>query len=157
MNGNDRGIGAGFGSDQRRHVGASALQGRVWQRSRERLAVGAGVASAMEAEASIPYDSTIVPRFSESVASGDGVVESPSVLWAGRLELDMDLCATSPVVKGTRVTVRRVVSMVVDGWSWAEILRVHPELSVADVRACLAYCVEEENAGSFGTIGDDAV
>jgi uncharacterized protein (DUF433 family) len=75
----------------------------------------------------------------------------PSELWAGRLVFDAEVSERSPVVKGTRVTVRRVVSMVVDGRSWAEVRRRHPELTEADVRACLAYCVEEEGAGTLGT------
>lgn len=155
MIGNDRGNGAGFGSVQRRHQGTPVLQGRVSRRTRERVAAGGGPSDIKNFYEFVPLDSTVVPVLSESVTNDDGPVAPPSAFWAGRLELDMDLCPTSPVVKGTGVTVRRVVSMVVDGRSWAEILRVHPELTVADIRACLAYCVEEENAGSFDSVGND--
>jgi uncharacterized protein (DUF433 family) len=66
--------------------------------------------------------------------------------WAGRLVLDAEISTDSPVVRGTWVTVGQVVSLVVDGWSWADILRAHPELDVDDIRACLSYCVEEDGA-----------
>jgi uncharacterized protein (DUF433 family) len=67
--------------------------------------------------------------------------------WANRLAFDPTISDRSPVVRGTWVTVAEVVSMVVDGWSWAEILRTHPELDEDDLRACLTYSVEEEGAG----------
>jgi uncharacterized protein (DUF433 family) len=70
-----------------------------------------------------------------------------SDLWRERLVLDPEVCATSPVVRGTRITVRHVVSLVVDGWSWAAIRHQHSDLDDADIRACLAYCVEEEGGG----------
>lgn len=73
-------------------------------------------------------------------------------LWYGRLAFDTNTSATSPVVRGTGVTVRRVVSMVVDGYRWADILRIHPELDEDDIRACLAYCCEEEG-GSLDVMG----
>jgi uncharacterized protein (DUF433 family) len=48
------------------------------------------------------------------------------------------------VIKGTWVTVSQVVSLIVDGWSWSDILRTHPELTEDDIRICLAYTVAEE-------------
>ncbi|HEV3167665.1 MAG TPA: DUF433 domain-containing protein [Isosphaeraceae bacterium] len=68
--------------------------------------------------------------------------------WRDRLVNDPTVSQESPVVKGTKLTVRQVVSLIVDGQSWDQILKDHPELSEDDVRACLAYAVEEEN-GSF--------
>lgn len=70
-----------------------------------------------------------------------------SRLWRDRLTLDTNVSATSPVVRGTWVTVNHVVTLVVDGWSWSDILRDHPELAEADIRACLTYAVEEEGMG----------
>lgn len=68
--------------------------------------------------------------------------EVPSSLWRGRLVFDPDVSEVSPVVKGTWVTVRHVLALIVDGWTWADILRAHPELSSDDIRACLAYSSE---------------
>ena len=70
--------------------------------------------------------------------------ESPS--WRDRLVYDFDVSETSPVVKGTWVTVSHVVSLIVDGWTWADILRSHPELSEDDIRTCVAYAMAEENS-----------
>jgi hypothetical protein len=64
--------------------------------------------------------------------------------WRGRLMYDLSVSEDSPVIKGTWVTVAQVVSLIVDGWSWSNILRTHPELNEDDIRLCLAYVVAEE-------------
>ena len=82
-------------------------------------------------------------------ASRSAVVTDRDATWAWRhrLVFDAAISKTSPVVQGTCVTVEQIVSMVVDGWSWAEILSALPELTEDDIRACLTYSVEEEGAG----------
>ncbi len=65
--------------------------------------------------------------------------------WEHRLVFDFDVSDISPVVKGTWVAVGHVVSLIVDGWTWADILRSHPELIEDDIRACLAYTLAEES------------
>ncbi len=70
--------------------------------------------------------------------------ETPS--WRDRLVFDFDVSDVSPVVKGTWITVGHVVSLIVDGWTWADILRSHPELCEEDIRTCVAYAMAEENA-----------
>lgn len=67
-------------------------------------------------------------------------------IWQGRLVYDFDVSDHSPVIKGTWITVSHVVSLIIDGATWADILRSHPELVEADVRMCVAYAVAEENA-----------
>ena len=67
------------------------------------------------------------------------------VRWQDRLVFDFNVSETSPVVKGTWVTVGHVVSLIVDGWTWSDILRTHPELTEDDIRTCLAYTVEQDN------------
>jgi uncharacterized protein (DUF433 family) len=64
--------------------------------------------------------------------------------WEGRLAWDPSVSEDSPVIKGTWVTVSQVVSLIVDGWAWSDILRTHPELSEDDIRTSLAYTVAEE-------------
>jgi Protein of unknown function (DUF433) len=68
--------------------------------------------------------------------------------WRDRLVFDFDVSDISPVVKGTWVTVGHVVSLIVDGWSWADVLRSHPELTEDDIRTCIAYTMDEENSAS---------
>lgn len=72
-------------------------------------------------------------------------VEQP--VWSDRLSWEVAISDTSPTVRGTWITVDQVVSRIVDGWSWGDILRAHPELCEDDIRACLSYTVEEEGMG----------
>ncbi len=74
----------------------------------------------------------------------EGDDEAPP--WRDRLIYDFDVSDLSPVVKGTWITVSHVVSLIVDGATWADILRSHPELSEADIRMCVAYAVDEDNS-----------
>ena len=67
-------------------------------------------------------------------------------LWRDRLAYDFDVSDLSPVVKGTWITVSHVVSLIVDGATWADILRSHPELCEADIRMCVAYAVAEDDS-----------
>lgn len=117
------------------------------------------------ADHEIPYDSTILsedlgwsrrfehePDSDEIEARSDSDVEvstDPGSQWRDRLVFDPDISDRSPAVKGTWITVSHVVSLVVDGWTWADILRAHPELSEPDIRACLTYSVEEEGSGQL--------
>ena len=71
-------------------------------------------------------------------------VEDDQVDWFGRLSFDPNISEDSPVVRGTWVTVNHVISLIVDGWTWTDILRSHPELNEEDIRACLSYHVQEE-------------
>lgn len=71
------------------------------------------------------------------------------VRWQERLAFDPNVSDSSPVVKGTWVTAGHVVSLIVDGWTWADVLRAHPELCEDDIRTCLAYTVEQDNSGEF--------
>lgn len=70
--------------------------------------------------------------------------ETPN--WLDRLVFDFEVSDISPVVKGTWITVSHVVSLIVDGWTWADILRSHPELTEDDIRTCVSYAMAEENS-----------
>ncbi len=67
--------------------------------------------------------------------------------WQDRLSWESSISEASPTIRGTWITVDQVVSRIVDGWSWIDILRAHPELSENDIRACLSYSVEENSMG----------
>jgi uncharacterized protein (DUF433 family) len=71
------------------------------------------------------------------------------VRWQERLVFDFNVSETSPVVKGTWVTASHVVSLVVDGWTWSDVLRAHPELTEDDIRICLSYTIEQDNQGEY--------
>ncbi len=117
-----------------------------------------------------PRPSTVVepsetePEFEDDLLSNewpivpsDGLDDEPEVSevsdeevpsWHDRLVFDFEVSDVSPVVKGTWVTVGHVVSLIVDGWSWANILRTHPELTEDDIRTCVAYAMAEENSAA---------
>ena len=65
--------------------------------------------------------------------------------WRDRLTMDATVSEVSPIIRGTWITVDQVINRVIDGWNWDDLLRSHPELTVEDIRACLAYKIEEED------------
>ena len=75
--------------------------------------------------------------------------DAAGMRWQDRLVFDFNVSEISPVVKGTWVTAGHVVSLIVDGWTWSDILRTHPELTEDDVRTCLAYTVAQDNGSDF--------
>lgn len=100
-------------------------------RARRPAALAVAVAVAAGADPEVPAAAATVPL--------------PAASWRERLVIDPEVSDASPVVRGTWITVAHVVSLIVDGWSWADILRDHPELTEDDIRACLAYTVEQED------------
>ncbi len=52
---------------------------------------------------------------------------------------DPAVCGGEPVVKGTRVTVRTILSSLAEGMSVAEIVREFPTLDEKAVRAVVAF------------------
>ena len=56
-----------------------------------------------------------------------------------RIVLDPAILAGKPVVRGTRISVEFVISLMADGWSEADIRANYPNLTHADMLACLAY------------------
>ena len=67
--------------------------------------------------------------------------------WQDHLVFDRDVSETSPVVKGTWVSVAQIVHLIVNGWTWPDILRSHPELTEDDIRSCLSYALENDDEG----------
>jgi uncharacterized protein (DUF433 family) len=56
-----------------------------------------------------------------------------------RIEFNPEVCNGKPVVRGTRIAVRTVLSYLSAGDAVEEVLRAHPRLSREDVLACLEY------------------
>ena len=56
-----------------------------------------------------------------------------------RIISDMKICGGEPCVKGTRIPVRVVLSHLAAGDTAEQLLRDFPNLSEADIRACLEY------------------
>lgn len=60
-----------------------------------------------------------------------------------RIIVDPEVVHGRPVVRGTRVRVTDVLSLLAEGASEAEILEDYPYLTAEDIRACLAYAAAQ--------------
>jgi uncharacterized protein (DUF433 family) len=59
--------------------------------------------------------------------------------WQERIELNPDILAGKPVVKGTRLAVEFIVDLLAQGWIEGDILQNYPGITSEDIRACLQY------------------
>jgi uncharacterized protein (DUF433 family) len=56
-----------------------------------------------------------------------------------RIEIQPDVCNGRPVVRGTRIAVQSVLEFLSAGDSVEEVLEEYPDLTRADVLACIAF------------------
>lgn len=56
-----------------------------------------------------------------------------------RITQDSAVMGGKPCIKGTRVTVGMILSLLADGWAEAKILAEYPYLQPEDLCAALAY------------------
>ncbi len=59
--------------------------------------------------------------------------------YADRITRDPKIMVGKPVVKGTRIPVEKVLDQLAYKLDLEELLAIYPELTLDDVRACLAY------------------
>ena len=59
--------------------------------------------------------------------------------WSERINIDPEILAGKPVVRGTRIAVEFILELLAAGRSEAEILDDYPGLTKEDILACLAY------------------
>ena len=60
-----------------------------------------------------------------------------------RISIDPEVVHGRPAVRGTRMRVSDVLSLLAAGADEAEILEDYPYLTSEDIRACLAYAAAE--------------
>lgn len=60
-----------------------------------------------------------------------------------RIAIDADIVHGRPRVRGTRMRVSDVLSLLASGATEAEIIEDYPYLSADDIRACLAYAAAQ--------------
>lgn len=60
-----------------------------------------------------------------------------------RISIDPEVVHGRPAVRGTRMRVSDVLSLLAAGADEAEILEDYPYLSPEDIRACLAYAAAQ--------------
>lgn len=59
-----------------------------------------------------------------------------------RIEINPQILAGKPVIKGTRISVELILRMLSQGISVEEILEEYPHLTEEDVKAALTYAAE---------------
>lgn len=59
-----------------------------------------------------------------------------------RIEINPQVMAGKPIIKGTRVPVELIVRMLAQGIAEDEILREYPRLRDEDIRAALSYAAK---------------
>ncbi len=60
------------------------------------------------------------------------------------ITIDADKRGGKPCIRGMRITVYEVLEYLASGMSNAEILKDFPDLTAADIQACLAYAADRE-------------
>jgi uncharacterized protein (DUF433 family) len=59
-----------------------------------------------------------------------------------RISSDPDICHGKPVIKGTRIPVYLIVSLVAEGESIDSIIKDYPSLTPEDIQAALRYAAK---------------
>ncbi len=59
-----------------------------------------------------------------------------------RITVDPNQMGGVPCIRGMRIPVATIVTMVADGMTWDEILQAYPDLEVDDIREALLYAAE---------------
>ncbi len=63
-----------------------------------------------------------------------------------RISVDPNIRLGKPCARGTRMTVADILGCLAGGMSEAELLADFPQLTEEDIRACLTYAAEREQA-----------
>ena len=63
---------------------------------------------------------------------------------AYRITVDPGKRSGKPCIRGLRITVSDVLEYLASGMTEAQILADFPELTIEDIRACLAFAAERE-------------
>ena len=56
-----------------------------------------------------------------------------------RITSDPRIFGGKPIIRGMRVSVELVLSLLAQGEDWDSIIKDYPDLETDDIRACLAY------------------
>ena len=56
-----------------------------------------------------------------------------------RISSDLDICHGKPCIKGTRIPVYLIVSLVAEGESIESIIQDYPSLTPEDIKAAISY------------------
>lgn len=67
---------------------------------------------------------------------------------ASRISIDPAICGGKPCIRGHRIWVSLIVDFLASGMSVEDILAEYPQLTIEDIRACLAYASEMTREGT---------
>lgn len=59
-----------------------------------------------------------------------------------RIKIDPNVCFGRPCIQGTRIWVSLILDALADGETMETLLKEYPQLTIADIYACLAYGAE---------------
>lgn len=59
--------------------------------------------------------------------------------WKEYIEINEQVLAGKPVVKGTRLSVEHIINLLASGWTEQQILENYPRLSKENLQAVFAY------------------
>lgn len=59
-----------------------------------------------------------------------------------RIVIDKNICHGKPCIKGTRIMVTNILSLLAGGYDIPRILAYYPELSREDIKAAIEYILE---------------
>ncbi|MFV9504829.1 MAG: DUF433 domain-containing protein [Oscillochloridaceae bacterium umkhey_bin13] len=62
------------------------------------------------------------------------------------ISINPNIRSGKPIIRGLRITVYDVLSYLAAGMTSTEILHDFPELTMADIQACLAYAADREQS-----------
>ena len=62
--------------------------------------------------------------------------------WKSRIIVDEKILVGKPVIRGTRISVEHILSLLGYGWTTEEILDDYPMLKKQDIEAALRYAAE---------------
>ena len=66
--------------------------------------------------------------------------------WQDHIESDKEILLGKPAIKGTRIAVEHIVSLLAQGWTEREILENYPRLTRESLQAVFAYiqdCIQD--------------
>ena len=62
--------------------------------------------------------------------------------WREHIHADATILLGKPVIKGTRLSVEFILSLLASGWSEEQVLKNYPQLRKEDLQAVFAYAEE---------------
>lgn len=69
-----------------------------------------------------------------------------------RITIDPKIMVGKPIIKGTRLTVERILGLLVQGMTIEEILQEYNKLTKEDILACLAFAQKAIESSSFAPL-----